>query len=330
MTTSARALVEKLLASDQALIREGAERTLDALLERPLSRYLDDAAIDTVVTLVAAAVTEPNAKRVIDEHVHPGLDRQIARSTQNGETLGDLLPPGGEAKILAILEKTRLPRAEWAAGAVDAGLVRKLVSPVIQDTLLRFAKRLPIPGLGGEGGPSMPDPLGLGKKLLDAKNPLSSMGKGLIGGMDKKLQSVARDFAETATTDVRAALLERLASDEGKDLMRRIRAHASKHLLAVPLATVLREVDGLPRADIEALVPSIVAHNVARTELQDTVRAELRAVLGVEGDRPLREVLETYGVLAEVKRELPPVLTKVAAEVLSDAPMLDWIERVLG
>lgn len=329
MTTSARALVEKLLASDHALLREGAERTLDALLERPLSRYLDDAAIETLVTIIAAAVTEPNAKRVIDDHVHPGLDRQIARSTKNRETLGDLLPPGGEATLLAILEKTRLPRAEWAAGAVDAGLVRKLVSPVIQDTLLRFAKRLPIPGLGGEGS-SMPDPLGLGKKLRDAKNPLSGMGKGLMGGMDKKLQSVARDFAESATTDMREALVERLRSDEGKALLSQIRAHASKHLLAVPLATVLSEVNTLPRADIEAFVPALVTHNVGRTQLHDAVRAELRAVLGVEGDRPLREVLETYGLLAEVKRELPPVLTKVAAEVLSDAPMLEWIERVLA
>jgi hypothetical protein len=329
MTTSARALVEKLLASDQALLREGAERTLDALLERPLSRYMDDAAIETLVSLITAAVTEPNTKRVVDEHVHPGLDRQIARSTANGETLGDLLPPGGEATLLAILEKTRLPRAEWAAGAVDAGLVRKLVSPVIQDTLLRFAKRLPIPGLGGEGGPSMPDPLGLGKKLRDAKNPLSGMGKGLMGGVDKKLQSVARDFAESATTDMRNALVERLRSDEGKALLSQIRAHASKHLLAVPLATVLREVDGLPRADIEAFVPALVTHNVGRAELHETLRAELRAVLAVEGERPLRELLETYGLLTEVKRELPPVLTKVAAEVLSDAPMLEWIERVL-
>ena len=230
-------------APDQALLREGAERTLDALLERPLSRYLDDAAIETVVTLVVAAVTEPNAKRVIDQHVHPGLDRQIARSTQNRETLGDLLPPDAEAKILAVLEKTRLPRAEWAQGAVDAGLVRKLVSPVIQDTLLRFAKRLPIPGLGGEGGPSIPAPLGLGKKLLDAKNPLSSMGKGLIGGVDKKLQSVARDFAETATTDVRAEPLQPTSRPRSSAV---ISAHDGPRPFPILVAAGLR-VPGSPR-----------------------------------------------------------------------------------
>ena len=55
-----------------------------------------------------------------------------------------------------------------------------------------------------------------------------------------------------------------------------------------------------------------------------------RSSTTTSGERPLRELLETYGLLAEVKRELPPVLTKVAAEVLSDAPMLEWIERVLA
>ena len=188
MTTSARALVEKLLASDHALLREGAERTLDALLERPLSRYLDDAAMETLVTLITAAVTEPNTKRVIDAHVHPGLDRQIARSTANGETLGDLLPPGGEATLLAILEKTRLPRAEWAAGTVDAGLVRKLVSPVIQDTLLRFAKRLPIPGLGGDGA-SRPKLMmrwpGRAMPLTRASSRFSTCTQGAVGSPRK-------------------------------------------------------------------------------------------------------------------------------------------------
>ena len=142
----------------------------------------------------------------------------------------------------------------------------------------------------------MPDPLGLGKKLLDAKNPLSSMGKGLIGGVDKKLQSVARDFAETATTDVRAALMERLASDEGQDLMRQIRAHASKHLLAVPLATVLREVDGLPRADIEALVSghpmgeALAAMSYALARGIDEGPEMMRAASGPRGG--IKELLE--------------------------------------
>ncbi|MCA9532689.1 MAG: hypothetical protein KC593_03385 [Myxococcales bacterium] len=329
MTTNARALVDKLLAADNALLREGADRTLDALLARPLSRFLDESAIETVVTLVAAAVTEANVERVITAHVRPGLDRQVERSAANGETLGDLLPPGGEAAVLGIIGKVRLPEAKWAVGAVDAALVRKLVSPVIQDILLRFAKRLPIPGLSGDG-PSIPDPLGLGKKFRDAASPLSGMGKGLMGGVDKKLQAVARDFAETATSDVRAALLERLRSDEGRELLAQIAAHASAHLQAVPLASVLREVDSLPRAEVEAFMPALLAHNVARAELQETVRAELRAILAVEGERPLRELLESYGLLGAVERELPPVLTKVAAEVLRDEPMLAWIERVLS
>ncbi|MCA9577913.1 MAG: hypothetical protein R3B40_19665 [Polyangiales bacterium] len=329
MTTQARALVDKLLASDQALLREGADKTLDALLARPLTRFLDDSAIETIVTLVTAAVTEANVERVVQEHIHPGLDRQIARSSANGETLGDLLPPGGDATILAILNKVRLPEAKWAVGVVDAALVRKLVSPVMQDILLRFAKRLPIPGLGGDG-PSIPDPLGLGKKLRGATSPLSSVGKGLIGGVDKKLQGIARDFAETATSDVRAALIERLRSDEGRALVAQIAEHASAHLRGVLLADVLREVDSLPRAEVEAFVPALLAHNVARQELQDTVRDELRAVLAVEGQQPLRELLERYGLLAEVQREVPPVLTRIAADVLEDDAMLAWVDKLLA
>ena len=62
----------------------------------------------------------------------------------------------------------------------------------------------------------------------------------------------------------------------------------------------------------------------------DSFRAELRAVLDVEGQRPLRELLESHGLLADVKREAPPVLTRVAAEVLEDEAMLAWFDQLLS
>ena len=62
---------------------------------------------------------------------------------------------------------------------------------------------------------------------------------------------------------MRAALLERLRSDEGRALLAQIAEHASAHLQAVPLATVLREVDSLPRAEVEAFMPALVAHTNA-------------------------------------------------------------------
>jgi hypothetical protein len=76
-------------------------------------------------------------------------------------------------------------------------------------------------------------------------------------------------------------------------------------------------------------MPALVAHNVRRPELHETIRAELRAVLDVEGQRPLRELLESYGLLADVQREVPQVLTRVAAEVLADDALLAWFDKLL-
>ncbi len=115
-------------------------------------------------------------------------------------------------------------RFGWLKGAVDPDDIRQLVAPVIQQMLLRFASKLPIPGFsggsgggGGGGGSGLGGLVGMiGKQVQKSAGQLAEAGKSVMN-------SVARDFSRTATTEFRAALAVRMKSDEGKKIVLRIR-----------------------------------------------------------------------------------------------------------
>lgn len=279
---------------------------LDHLATRPIASFVD---VPPLVALAKKAVTQANVARILAEHGRPGLERQKTRSARLGETLGDLAPPDMEERLGRILDGTKLPEPAWAKGVVDAKLANKLVSPVVQQTLLSFAKKLPIPGMNDQatgaasalGGALLG---GLGG-LAGGAGKLLDVGKSVVGGLsaefEKKLQVVARDFAENASDEFRANMKKRLESDEGKAIVRELVLTANARLRGVAVTDVLAEADNLPAAELDALVAATLAHNAARPAIADALRAELNALLAVDGATTLGDYLDRAGIRAEVE-----------------------------
>ncbi len=312
VSDAARRLVAALGASDGAMRDRAAALIVDTLLDSRVDAWID---ADELVDVLAEAVTAENVARVVERHAAPSRDRLVAHWEASGERPRDFLTPELRRRVEAIAEKAPPPRAAWAKDAVDPALVRQLIAPVLQETLLSFARRLPLPGVGespgsggarGGGGSMLGGIAGrLKAEVSRHAETVAERGKALLGGLgaqlEAQLQSAARDFSQTASNEMRAALEARLRSPEGRDLARRIRMQALGALLDAPLRELWRDAESMPLDEIDALTGPIAEHNRLRTEVRGFVRDEVKATLEVEGARSIREVLDEAGLLPRLR-----------------------------
>lgn len=294
-------ILQKLTGDDSSTRTALVKAAVEHVMQQPLASFVDR---DSLVTLATKAATEANAALVLSVHGRPAFERQKSRSRASGEKVGDLLPYDADARIAKMLDGARLPEAAWARGIVDPKLVNKLVAPVLQQTLLSFAKKLPIPGMGSEasgaagalGGALLG---GLGG-LAGGAGKLLDVGKSVVGGLsaevEKKMQAVAKDFAENASENLRDQLRHRIESEEGKKLLREIVLTAVARVREVKVADVLADADVVPAAELDGLVAAVIGHNGPRAAIVDVLRAEIDAALLAEGSMTLGAYLERAGI----------------------------------
>ncbi len=297
-------ILAKLTGDDPAARAALVKAAVDHAMQQPLASVVDR---DALVTLATAVATEANVALLLSVHGRPAFDRQRKRSAASGEKVGELLPSDSEQRISKLLDDVRIPDAAWARGIVEPKLVNKLIAPVLQQTLLSFAKKLPIPGVNPEatgaagalGGALLG---GLGG-LAGGAGKLLDVGKSVVGGLsaevEKKMQAAAKDFAENASENLREQLRQRLESEEGKKIVREIVLTAHARLRDVKVADVLADADALPAAELDALVASVVAHNAGRSAVADALRAEIDAAVLAEGSMTLGAYLDRAGVRAQ-------------------------------
>lgn len=304
--TAADRLLERLSGDDPAFRERALSTLIQFALDQPISTYLH---IDETAQLIALAGTGPNTTRSIERHMRPGWERNLARCEETQDTLGNSIPDDVRARIPRLILETKPPKSEWAKNAVDPKLLRDLLSPVLQEFLLGFARKLPIPGKGG--GPAGPGEdvsrsgFGLRNRLKQSASKRAEKfveaGKSVLGGLsaevERQIQAAAKDFSASAEQDIRRALIDRIRSAEGRDLLRQIVEQAVAHVLDTPLAEMNKDAESLPWDDIWALVPPIAEHNRERDHVVAAIRDELRALLEVEGQRTARELLEESGLL---------------------------------
>jgi hypothetical protein len=339
----ARKLLAALHATENGLAARGARQVVDELMERPLRSFVGS--VDEVERLVLAAWTSENVARVAARQVRPGLERYRAGFAATGETPGAWMDDALRGRLASIVASAKPPRMRWARKAVDPALVRRLFAPVVQDTLIGFAKRLPLPGTGGGGAGGSTSAgsarlssaasglLGIGRSLKaqveKRAEPLLETGKSLLGGVgaefEARIQTAARDFSEGALSGIRDAVRDRLASDEGREIEREIRQQVLATILDTPISELLDDVDRMPLDAIDAWVADWAELAAKGERLPPIVRREIEALLASEGDRTLGELLEESGVRAQA---VDLLVARVEAQLAENEPtdgMVAWV-----
>ncbi len=328
----------RLRAPESAALDGLVDLLIDAALARPIAAALDP---ERAVALAVSVVEAERVERALATLVRPAWDRQRALLTARGDRVGDWLPEGGRALLDEVLAGAKLPRGEWARGLVDSADVRELIRPVLQDTLLAFARKLPLVGTASEAeGPARAAGklFGMARELADKAGEragkLADLGRGVLGGiggeMEKRIHTAARDFSHGAFEPLEASFVARLRSDEGQAILTRMRARAIDRLLAAGAADVLADLDTLPREALDRLVARAIAFGASRPELAEMLRAEVAAFVKAHEGRTVGEVLEAWSLRAiavtELRRELRAIAGATAAGPGAEA----WLRALLA
>jgi hypothetical protein len=322
-------ILERLTASESPLRDALVTLTVDHVLGMRLRDAID---LERVRGIVVSALSEASMARIVERHVRPAYQRHAAAIAGSGVIVGALVPDAVRARMHAIAAKLRLPRMRWAQKALDPALMRALLAPVWTQVLMSFASRLPIPGLSGVVGPgsAAAGVTGLlARTAMQRAGKLVDRGKHVMGSLgidvEKRLAEAAAGFSDSAAQIFRAALEERLASDEGRALVARMASGALDHVLATKLEAMQVDLDALPVDDVFALVPELVAYAARTAYVQGIVQRELDSYLAHEGDRTLAALLDDLGILEPARSALIERGGAHATSLLRSPRFADWL-----
>lgn len=285
-----------------------------------------------VQEIVAHAIHESSVRLAVETHVTPAWHRQQERARAERDTVGDALPPDAVRAIEVILERGEGPRFAWLQGAVEPKLIAQLIAPIVQQVLLGFVGKL---SGGLSGGTTSSSLIGmLGRGVQQRASALADVGKAVMGGIgvdvEKKLQSAAKDFSQSASTTIRDAVQARLRSDEGQTLVREISTQVFARVRATPVHVIQDDIDRIPIDDVIALVPGIVDHNRKRALIAKVIEAEVAAALAGVGTQSIGDLLRAHGLRDAVesiaRRVVPPTLGQFA----SDPTTIDLVRDLLS
>lgn len=334
----ARAMA-RLRSPDGTALAELVELLLEAALSRPIGAAVDP---DRVVAMTVAVVEATRVERALAELVRPAWDRQRGLLATRGDRVGDWLPDGGRALLEEVLAGARVPRGAWTKGLVASADVRELIAPILQDTLLAFARKLPLVGGVTESeGPSARAAgklFGMARELAhnagERAGKLADIGRGVLGGiggeMEKRVATAAREFSHGAFDPLEASFLARLRSDEGQQILARMRTRAVDGLLRALAADVAADLDTLPRQALDRLVAQSIAFGAARPELAQMLRAEVDAFLKAHEGKNVGEVLEAWSLRELAVTELRRELSTIAAAAAAGPRAERWLRALLA
>jgi hypothetical protein len=324
--------IQAVLTAPESTHRtELIELVFDGILARKVGDTIDRAQL---LEGIYQGLTTPSADLIASRHVLPALERIAGAFDGKGDALRDLVGADAERQIAAVVRSGQGPRFGWLKGAVDPDDIRQLISPVIQQLLFAFVSRLPIPGLGGSnggsnggGGEKKPRGVGglvgaIGKQVSRSMGDLADVGRSVLGG-------VVKDFSQSAISEFRVALGERMKTPEGQQILQRIRDRVVTNVLQAKADVVFKDLMHLPRPEIARAVTFSLGHLGQQPLFRAVLEAELHAALDAVQKQSAGELLSELGVLEATRKQVLALVHPIARDVIAADSFTSWLDRLL-
>ena len=222
----------------------------------------------------------------------PLRDRILDRAAKSEVKLRDWLPEEVAAKIVERASRPRPLPPKVVDELVASEKVRDGVKATLTEALTSFVQKA---GSGGGTAAAMGGGMLRGALSFGAK----AAGK-MLGGVGEEIQrqlmDKVGDFVDGAMSSVQQRIAERLKSDDtAKAIGKRWGAGVAKALDGTESGGAKRG-RRVAWAEVDAMTPAIVAHNVQRPVLRTSIAEELAAVgRDLEGET-VGSMLEAFGL----------------------------------
>jgi len=328
-------ILAALRADASPLRRRGVAMLVDFVLSRPLADFVDR---DGLVELFTRGLDVDRAIRVLRSRAEEAWKRQLRRADDTELPVGALLPQSVRDRLRDVVAAAKPPRADWARGAIDPTLVRRIVAPALQDVLLAFTRRLPLPGLSGEAAwPGLGLMAGIGLRVREEiekrAGQVADAGRAVLDGLgidlEAQIEALTRDFSQSAERDLREALARRIETAEGRALVGEMQTQLFDRLLATRWHDLRIDLDGLPLADVAELIAPTLHHLRSEGFLAEALGEEIDAWLAADGARRVGELLREVGILDMVKEHTVGRGEQLARAFFASDEFGAWLADVL-
>ena len=265
-------------------------RFLDAAFafacQRRVAELVD---VDRLLAALDTAAEPSRVARLVARLGAPARARVLERLRASSLPLGVWLPDPVRDAILAMLaQPAPIPRALVDKVVADEH-VRDQARTMLQEALSSFIHKAFSVAPGGRG---LRGVIGLGARAAG----------GLFGGIgeeiQRQLEERVRDFVDGGVGMMQKSVAQRLTSEDTARLLGKRRRAIFLDLLTQPESQLARFVKKTPWDALEAMIPALVAHNLARAEFRAALRDEVAAVVAELSQQTVGELLDELGLRA--------------------------------
>ena len=288
----------------------------DFAIEQRVDRFVEPA---RVVAWIQHWAGQKLVSRVLEAHVAKALEREQARAAARGDAVRAWLTPAAEQALLALAERPVVLERSFLKKLVEQDAVRHLIRSITSEVIRGFVQ-----SLKSGGGV-------LGSMGRGAFGMAQSMGKAIFGSVGREVEAQLSRAGDAFVKGSLSMLLERLIevlSDPAMaDELGTMRRDAAAGIMGLSTAELVREAAAQPVAELLGLVPGLLAHNLARPEVQAALLDEATAALALEGARTLRELVEDMapGALAFFRAEAVRLAAPLCRELAATPALVAWL-----
>jgi hypothetical protein len=271
---------------DDAALTQFLDAAFAFACQRRVAEFVD---VDRLLAAVDVAAEPSRLARLVARFVAPARGRVHDRLRGSSLPLGVWLPDpvrDGIATMLGL--PAPIPRALVDKVVADEH-VRDSARAMLQEALSSFIHKAFAVTPGGRGLRGM---IGIGARAAG----------GLFGGIgdqiQRQLEERVRDFVDGGVLLLQQRVAQKLTSEDTARLLGKRRRAAFLGLLKEPESQVARFTRRVPWEALDAMLPSVIAHNLGRAELRAALRDEVAAVVRELSAQTIGELLDDLGLRA--------------------------------
>jgi len=273
---------------DDAALTDLLDAAFAFACTRRVNEFVD---VERLLAAIDTATEPSRVARLVTRFVAPARTRTLDRLRASTLLLGVWLPdPVRDALAALLAQPAPIPRALVDKVVADEH-VRDSTRAMLQEALSSFIHKAFSVTPGGRGLRGM---IGLGARAAG----------GLFGGIgeeiQRQLEERVRDFVDGGVAMLQKRVAQQLTSEDTARLLGKRRRAAFLELLGQPESQIPRFLKKTPWDALEAMVPAVLAHNLARAELRAALRDEVAAVVAELSTQTIGELLDELGLGATI------------------------------